>query len=95
MTQMAESAESAEILWLERVRGTSARLAAALGQNQARNATNEVAMAGEPCKRIIDTNQDASAPRASLRGARCGNFARRDLRGGLRVTGIPTSIAKL
>ena len=42
----------------------------------------------------IDTNQDASAPRASIRGARCGNSARRDLRGGRRATGVPTSICK-
>ena len=29
-----------------------------------------------------------------LRGARCGNSARRDLRGGHRVIGVPTSIVK-
>ena len=42
-----------------------------------------------------DTIQDASAPCASMRGARCGNSARRDLRGGRRATGVPTSIAAL
>ena len=29
-----------------------------------------------------------------LRGARCGNSARRDLRGGHRAIGVPTSIGK-
>src|ERR1035437_8894129 len=30
-----------------------------------------------------------------LRGARCGNSARRDLRGGRRAIGVPTSIGEL
>ena len=41
--------------------------ATAAPQNPGRESTNEVAMAGEPCKRIIDTKQDASAPRPSIR----------------------------
>ena len=31
---------------------------------------------------------------ASIRGARCGSSARRDLRGGRRATGVPTSIGR-
>ena len=40
------------------------------------------------------TNHDRSSTCAHFRGARCGNSARRDLRGGRRATDVSTLIAK-